>query len=519
MKRLLTTYFVFLILLNTLAAQEKRIMESLAFFSKILGQEVKYSIVLPDEYFGGKFSYPVVYALHGLGDDETSWLEYGQISQISDKLVRESEIVPMIYVMPQGFRSYYVNTFDTKFRYEDMFINELIPLIDKQYRTIADAQHRATIGYSMGGFGALILPLKHSKIIETCVPMSISIRTDQQYMNEDASEWDEQWGRIFGGIGLNGNNRITEYYKQNNPFHIITENNLQELGNLNIYITNGDDEQTLCRSNEELHLLMRRRQIQHEFRVMDGGHEFAFWKAQLSNGLRFISDAFEGKPYRGDTQVKTTGSSLTSKQLAKLTIGNEELLAYLPAEYEATSRLYPVIYFVGNFSPTEKLAIAELANRKIENNEISPVLLVFLQGSALFQIKTVLPELEGKFRIRPGFRFRALVGFQDEALKVFSVMANQEQFSSVILADGFLVNDSISNLISEMKPKVVERTAIYIAAPDKGKFCEGNGNVHMLLRDKKIRHEYRVLEGEGGFNLLIAVWPEILTLTTNKFHQ
>jgi hypothetical protein len=147
------------------------------------------------------------------------------------------------------------------------------------------------------------------------------------------------------------------------------------------------------------------------------------------------------------------------------------------------------------------------------------VLLVFLQGSALFQIKTVLPELEGKFRIRPRFRFRVLVGFQDEALKVFSVMANQEQFSSVILADGFLVNDSISNLISEMKPKVLEHTAIYIAAPDKGKFCEGNGNVHMLLRDKKIRHEYRVLEGEGGFNLLIAVWPEILTLTTNKFHQ
>ena len=63
MKRLLTTYFVILISLNSLFAQDIRIMESLSFFSQILGQEVKYSVCLPEDYFKGITRYPVVYAL------------------------------------------------------------------------------------------------------------------------------------------------------------------------------------------------------------------------------------------------------------------------------------------------------------------------------------------------------------------------------------------------------------------------------------------------------------------------
>jgi enterochelin esterase-like enzyme len=519
MKKLLTTYFVFLMLLNTLMAQDLRIRESLSFFSKILGQEVKYSVCLPEDYFSGKHSYPVVYLLHGLGDNETAWLEDGQISPIADKSVHNGEIVPMIYVMPQGFRTYYVNDFTGKFRYQDMFIQELIPLIDAQYRTIADGRHRATMGYSMGGYGALILPLKNPEVIGTCVPMSISIRTDEQYMKEDSSEWNQQWGRIFGGIGILGNGRITDYYKQNNPFHILAQPDLSKLSSLKIYIANGDDEQTLCRSNEELHILLSDKHFPHEFRVQNGGHEFSFWRSALPNSLRFISDAFEGKPYRGDLQMRDTFGMLSEKQLLKLTVGNELVNAFVPAEYKTTSRLYPVVYMAGNFTESQRISLAGLVNQKIENNEICPMLLVFLPECALDQPKTSLPEIEQKLRIRPGYRFRSIFGFQEEALKSFTTASTQEQFSSCILADGFLSKDSISNLISEMKSKALEHTALYIVAPDKGKFYEGNGNIHMLLRDKDIRHEYRVQEGAGGFDWFLTSLPEICILISNKFHQ
>jgi len=500
-------------------AQDIRIMESLSFFSKILGQEVKYSICLPEDYFKENRSYPVVYLLHGLGDDETSWLEYGQINRIADKAVREKTIIPMIYLMPQGFRSYYTNEFAGKFRYQDMFIQELIPYIDTHYRTIADREHRATMGYSMGGFGALILPLKNPEVFGTTVPLSISIRTDQQYMKEDSAGWNQQWGRIFGGIGAGGTDRITDYYRQNNPFQIFSQNDLLKLSGLKIYIANGDEEQTLCRSNEELHILLRDKNYSHEFRVLKGGHEFSFWRSCLPNALNFISDAFESKPFRGDNRMNATESRLPEKQMLILNVSNELIQAFVPAEYETSSRLYPVLYLAGNFTETQQNRIAKLINQKIESDEICPMLVVFLTAKTLDQFKQELPELEVRLRIRKGYRFRALAGFQEQAFRTFTTVVNQEQFSSCILTDGFLSKDSVSNLISELKPKALEHTAIFIDAPDKSKYYEGNGNTHMLLRDKDIRHEYRVREGVGGFGWFLTGLPEISVFVSNKFNQ
>ncbi|HRZ21165.1 MAG TPA: alpha/beta hydrolase family protein, partial [Bacteroidales bacterium] len=309
-----------LFLFTASKGQEVRILESLSMHSDILGQGIAYSICLPEGYFIEKRSYPVVYMLHGLGDDETAWLEYGRVYQTADKAVREEEIVPMIFVMPQGFRTYYMNDYSGTFLYQDMFVKELIPTIDSLYRTIPDREHRAVMGYSMGGFGALILPLKHPELMRTCVPLSISIRTDQQYITEDASGWDQQWGRIFGGEGSTGQDRITEYYRQNSPFHIFQQNDPASFNDLRIYIDNGDDEQTLCRSNEELHILMRDRGVPHEFRVRDGGHSFEYWRSSLPNALRFISDAFSNVPYRGDPSAYVDIAGLPDRQMLDLEI-------------------------------------------------------------------------------------------------------------------------------------------------------------------------------------------------------
>ncbi|HNC31546.1 MAG TPA: alpha/beta hydrolase-fold protein, partial [Cyclobacteriaceae bacterium] len=161
-------------------------MESLFMNSKILSQDVNYSIILPADYYTSGKRYPVVYLLHGLGDNESSWLEYGQVSQVADAAVKNKEIIPMIYVMPAGYRNYYVNDYAGKFLYEDMFIKEFVPFIDSQYRTLADKSHRATLGYSMGGFGTLVLPLRNPDVFTVSVPLSISVRTDSQYMSEDA---------------------------------------------------------------------------------------------------------------------------------------------------------------------------------------------------------------------------------------------------------------------------------------------------------------------------------------------
>jgi len=512
-------FFGVLLICNPVAASGLRIMESMVMPSRILKQDVHFSVCLPKDYYNTQKSYPVVYLLHGLGDDETSWLEYGQISQYSDKSVESDETVPMIFVMPEAFRTYYVNDYKGTFLYQDMFVKELVPYIDSFFRTKADRQHRALMGYSMGGFGTLNLHLKHPEVFGSAVPLSISVRTDEQYMTEEASGWDDQWGRLFGEPGFKGKDRITEYYKQNNPFYILSQMSTAESKQLNIYIDNGDKEQTLCRSNEELHILMRKLNIPHEFRVRDGGHSFQYWCSALPEALRFISDAFEGKPYRRDILAKTSSSQLPERQIRKLTILDEIAFTYVPDEYDQTSRLYPVIYLAGTFTSSQQKAVAAYIDGQINKNKVCPMLLVFLSEDALAHFEQVLLEVEEQLRIRKGYRFRAIAGYQDDATNVCRVSINQEQFTACILADAFIAKDSITNILSGLKPKFLEHTSFFIDVPDKGNYFEGNGNAHILLRDKDLQHEYRVREGKGGFDFFLAGLPEIIAFTAKRFHK
>jgi enterochelin esterase-like enzyme len=515
----LLSAFSLILVCNLFAGEGLRIMESMVMHSRILKQDVHFSVCLPKTYYDTRQSFPVVYLLHGLGDDETSWLEYGQISQYADKAVENGDAVPMIFIMPEAFRTYYVNDYKGSFMYQDMFIKELVPHIDSLFRTVADKQHRALMGYSMGGFGAMMLHLKHSEIFGTAVPLSISVRTDEQYMTEDASGWDDQWGRLFGDLGFKGADRITEYYKQNSPFHVLSQMPTNEIAKLNMYIDNGDKEQTLCRSNEELHILMRNLNIPHEFRVRDGGHSFQYWCSALPNALRFISDAFAAKPYRGDIAVKTSTRQLHENQFRSFPVNGQPVFAFVPVEYDYTNRLYPVIYIAGDFTDSQRKLIASTVNFQIENNLVCPMLLIFLPESTMIKLKASIPECEENLRIRKGYRFRALAGYQEDALSVCDIAINQEQFSSCILLDAYLSKDSINSQFTVMKPKALERTSFYIDAPDKGNYYEGNGNVHMILRDKDLQHEYRVREGKGGFDWVLAGLPEMIAFTAKRFHR
>jgi enterochelin esterase-like enzyme len=131
-----------------------------------MNASIKYSVYLPDNYLSDTTTrYGVVYLLHGLGDDNNSWNGvYLRVSSLISDMENAGEISKMIYVMPQGFRTYYVNRHTGTYNYMDMFVQELVPHIDKTLRTVADRDHRAVVGYSMGGYGAMILPSKHPEL-------------------------------------------------------------------------------------------------------------------------------------------------------------------------------------------------------------------------------------------------------------------------------------------------------------------------------------------------------------------
>lgn len=112
-------------------------------------------VYTPPCYDGkGSKKYPVLYLQHGWGEDETAWSSQGHANLIMDNLIAAGEIKPFIIVMTYGMTNDVkfggLNTFNYK-DFETVLVDELVPYIDKNFRTIADKKHRAMAGLSMGG--------------------------------------------------------------------------------------------------------------------------------------------------------------------------------------------------------------------------------------------------------------------------------------------------------------------------------------------------------------------------------
>lgn len=255
-----------------------RYSQNLSFTSNILGTEIKYSVYLPKTYVSNKEKrYPVVYMCHGYGDDNNSWDD----SIRSIDIAENNGAGEMIYVYPQAFNSYYCNRYDGSYNYMDMFVQELIPHIDATLRTIPEREQRFITGYSMGGFGAMVLAIKHPELFGASAPLSMSFRTDEMYMTESKDGWNLQWGSIFGGYDTTGPSRITEYYKAHCPIYQFSADNHAKLDKVHWYLTCGDDEERLLIANDTLHVIMRDNGYEHEFRVSDGAHTSSYWRSAL----------------------------------------------------------------------------------------------------------------------------------------------------------------------------------------------------------------------------------------------
>src|SRR5690554_1149895 len=93
---------VFIAACSVATAQSGRVYDNLSLQSKILGMERKYAIYLPPDYELSERSYPVLYLLHGSGDDQSGWIQFGEVMHIADKAIREGVSTPMIIVMPDA---------------------------------------------------------------------------------------------------------------------------------------------------------------------------------------------------------------------------------------------------------------------------------------------------------------------------------------------------------------------------------------------------------------------------------
>jgi enterochelin esterase-like enzyme len=145
----LLTLATFLPLLSI--AQTGKVFDNLSLSSKILKSDRKFAIYLPPDYETSQRTYPVLYLLHGAGDDQTGWVQFGEVLSIADESVRNGTATPMIIVMPDantGRRGYF-NDIKGDWNYEDFFFKELMPYVEKKYRIKQEKRSRAIVAVEL----------------------------------------------------------------------------------------------------------------------------------------------------------------------------------------------------------------------------------------------------------------------------------------------------------------------------------------------------------------------------------
>jgi enterochelin esterase-like enzyme len=284
MKKFLSLFFI-LTISCVVMAQTGKVKDDLTVPSKILKMDRKYAVYLPPDYETSQRSYPVLYLLHGSGDDQTGWVQFGEILTIADAAIKSGSATAMIIVMPDantGKRGY-VNDVKGEWRYEDFFFQEFMPFIEKEYRIKADKKFRAIAGLSMGGEGTFIYALHHPELFSAACPLSAA--TGPKSLDELKNY------RLWQGVEGISDAEKEAYFKHYSVLNMIENMPDDQKKAVRWYIDCGDDD-FLSEGNCLVHIAMRQKEIPHEFRVRDGAHNWTYWRASLPNVLEFVSMGF-----------------------------------------------------------------------------------------------------------------------------------------------------------------------------------------------------------------------------------
>lgn len=274
----------FLISSFSAISQQSKVYDNLSVPSKILKMDRKYAVYLPANYETSARAYPVLYLLHGAGDDQTGWVQFGEVQHIADKAIADGLATEMIIVMPDantGTRGYF-NDVRGKWNYEDFFFQEFMPFIEKTYKIKTEKRFRAIAGLSMGGGGTLMYALRHPELFSSACPLSAAVGS------VDLKDAETRLKRTLPDAT---EAEIKTYFDTQNGINLV--NNISDANKKAVkwYIDCGDDD-FLYEMNSLLHIAMRKKEIPHEFRIREGGHNWNYWRTALPTVLGFISNTF-----------------------------------------------------------------------------------------------------------------------------------------------------------------------------------------------------------------------------------
>jgi S-formylglutathione hydrolase FrmB len=281
------------ILLWSPAAQATGHAECVSLPSKILERAVPYCVLLPPSYDTDKTRrYPILYLLHGLGDNDQFLIHSGGMNLVED-LWEQHALGELLIVTPAAGASFYINSHDGKRRYEDFFLQEFMPGVEKRYRARAGRGSRGIAGISMGGYGALHLAFRHPQLFAAVGAHSAALLEKLPNISAQNSRQMSQL-RVLGDAF--GSPFDPAFWNQNDPLTIASKSNL---AGLKIYFDCGsEDEYGFDSGAAALDKLLAVRHFPHEFHLYPGGHDWIYFAEHLPALLKFEFHAFESAPSR-----------------------------------------------------------------------------------------------------------------------------------------------------------------------------------------------------------------------------
>jgi S-formylglutathione hydrolase FrmB len=261
--------------------------ECLSLHSRILGRDVGYCVLLPPSYETAKLKrYPVLYYLHGLGDNQQMFLHAVGLNLIQD-LSERGRIGEFLIVTPQGDTSFYINSRDGRDRYEDFLLREFFPAIQRRYRVARGRKSRGIAGLSMGGYGALHLAFRHPQLFVSVSASSAALLEKLPAITvQNAPQAAVR--RILGGAF--GTPPDPAFWERESP---LTLARTFRPAGLKIYFDCGtEDNYGFDAGARALDKILTRRHIPHEFHLYPGRHDWLYFAERLPASLEFHSRAF-----------------------------------------------------------------------------------------------------------------------------------------------------------------------------------------------------------------------------------
>jgi S-formylglutathione hydrolase FrmB len=260
--------------------------------SRILKQVVHYCVQLPADYDAKQSPerrYPVLYFLHGLGQNEQTLFDTGGWTLIED-LRSQHRIGDFLIAAPEGRRSFYINSADNSVRYGDFFLQEFMPYIEGRYRVRPGRRGRAITGVSMGGYGAMRFAFAHPELFSAVSAQSPALITQTPQELNAAERTGGPLGRVLGSAF--GQPVNAAHWRQNSVF-ALAKRNAAALTGVAIYFNCGQqDDYGFEDGARLLHEQLRSEGVKHEYHSYPGGHNLSYFLAHMGEVMEFHSRAF-----------------------------------------------------------------------------------------------------------------------------------------------------------------------------------------------------------------------------------